>query len=305
MAQGKPTFERKLQLNRPLSLALTFADLRQGAYDPCTQFDHGYLWWATRTERGPATICLSMSKPNELHGRAWGPGAEFLVEHLDELCGEHQNDAEFETSNQLVAQLHHELAGLRIPKMRNVWEMCFAIILAQRVTGGEAIRSYRSITFKLSEPAPGPRKMLLPVDAAQVANMPYWWFHRFGVERKRAEVIRTCAKSAARLNALVGQPHEVARRKMMSIPGLGLWTSASVALVALGDQDAVPVGDYHFANHVAWSLAKEPRGTDQRMLELLAPFNGVRGRVLRLILSGARGAPKFGPRYSPIPISSL
>jgi hypothetical protein len=57
----------------------------------------------------------------------------------------------------------------------------------------------------------------------------------------------------------------------------------------------VPVGDYHLPNTVSWLLAGEPRGDDARMLDLLAPFAGQRGRVVRL-LKGAGGAPKWGPR---------
>src|SRR4029453_406544 len=46
-----------------------------------------------------------------------------------------------------------------------------------------------------------------------------------------------------------------------------------------GDPDAVPVGDFHLPHLVAGALAGEPRGTDERMLEPLAPFAGHRRRV--------------------------
>jgi len=69
--------------------------------------------------------------------------------------------------------------------------------------------------------------------------------------------------------------------------------------VALGDADAVSVGDYHLPNVASWHLAGEPRGTDERMLELLEPFRPHRGRVLRLLQVGAGGAPRRGPRMAP------
>ncbi len=87
-----------------------------------------------------------------------------------------------------------------------------------------------------------------------------------------------------------------ARRRLRVIPGVGVWTSAEVALVALGDADAVSVGDYHLKNVASWHLAGEPRGTDERMLELLEPFRPHRGRVLRLLKIGAGPAPRYGPR---------
>ena len=56
------------------------------------------------------------------------------------------------------------------------------------------------------------------------------------------------------------------------------------------------VGDFHLPNLVAWLLAGEPRGTDERMLELLAPYEGHRGRVQRLLEASGTHAPRYGPR---------
>ena len=72
-----------------------------------------------------------------------------------------------------------------------------------------------------------------------------------------------------------------------------------MAVRALGDPDAVSVGDFHLPNLVAFALAGEPRADDARMLELLEPWRGERARVVRLLeLSGIR-APRYGPRLSP------
>ena len=78
--------------------------------------------------------------------------------------------------------------------------------------------------------------------------------------------------------------------------GIGPWTAAETARLALGDPDAVSVGDFHLPNLVCWMLSGEPRGTDERMLELLEPYRGNRGRVQRLLEAGGQTAPKFGPR---------
>ena len=58
------------------------------------------------------------------------------------------------------------------------------------------------------------------------------------------------------------------------------------------------VGDFHLKHLVSWALAREPRGTDERMLELLAPYQPHRGRVIRLLELGAPGAPRYGPRMT-------
>ena len=62
------------------------------------------------------------------------------------------------------------------------------------------------------------------------------------------------------------------------------------------------VGDYHLPNNVAFNLAGEERADDARMLELLEPYAGQRGRVVRWITSGTRKAPRRGPR---LPIRDL
>jgi 3-methyladenine DNA glycosylase/8-oxoguanine DNA glycosylase len=69
-----------------------------------------------------------------------------------------------------------------------------------------------------------------------------------------------------------------------------------VVRIAYGDPDAVSVGDYHIPNTVAWALAGEPRGDDARMVALLEPFRGHRGRVCLLLEAAGIRAPKYGPR---------
>jgi 3-methyladenine DNA glycosylase/8-oxoguanine DNA glycosylase len=93
-----------------------------------------------------------------------------------------------------------------------------------------------------------------------------------------------------------------AYHRLIAVPGLGPWSAAEVALIALGDADAVSVGDYHIAHQVCWALAGRPRGDDATMLELLEPYRGHRGRVIRLLVAGGVTAPRFGPR---LPLRSI
>ena len=118
------------------------------------------------------------------------------------------------------------------------------------------------------------------------------------MEQRRAEVIRRVAARAGWFEAIVDLPLPEGYARLTAMPGIGPWTAAEVGVRALGDQDAVSVGDFHLPNLVAYALAREPRGTDDRMLELLEPYRGVRARVVRLLeLSGLR-APRYGPRLS-------
>ena len=69
-----------------------------------------------------------------------------------------------------------------------------------------------------------------------------------------------------------------------------------VAGSVLGDPDAIPIGDIHLPNFVSWNLAGEPRADDDRMVQLLEPYAGQRNRVVRLLKSGGRKPPRYGPR---------
>ncbi len=74
---------------------------------------------------------------------------------------------------------------------------------------------------------------------------------------------------------------------------------------ALGDPDAVSVGDFHLPHLVSWALAGEPRADDARMLELLEPYRGQRGRVIRLLEASGIRPPRYGPRLAPRSIAAL
>jgi hypothetical protein len=65
------------------------------------------------------------------------------------------------------------------------------------------------------------------------------------------------------------------------------------------------VADAHLSHVVAWNLAREPRGTDERMLELLAPWAGNRARVIRLLEIDGAPYPRYGPRVAPRDLREL
>jgi 3-methyladenine DNA glycosylase/8-oxoguanine DNA glycosylase len=176
-----------------------------------------------------------------------------------------------------------------------VFQRLLRAVLEQKVTGTEAYRAYSAIVRHFREPAPGPLAgLLLPPDPAAIAATPYWVLHPFGVEQRRAETLRRAAAVADRLERCADSAE--ATRRLRAIPGVGPWTAAEVVRTAYGDPDAVSVGDFHLPHTVAWALAGEPRADDARMLELLEPFRGHRGRVCVLLEVAGLAAPRFGPR---------
>jgi 3-methyladenine DNA glycosylase/8-oxoguanine DNA glycosylase len=97
------------------------------------------------------------------------------------------------------------------------------------------------------------------------------------------------ARVAGRLEA------DAAQARLRSLPGIGVWTAAEVRQRALGDPDAVSVGDYHIPGLVGWALTGR-KVDDAGMLKLLEPYAGHRYRVTRLLELSGNHPPRRGPR---------
>lgn len=229
---------------------------------------------------------------------AWGPGAGWTLDHADELLGLHDDVLTFDPTDRTVAECHHRHPGVRMCRTLAITEALVPIIIGQKVQAVAAHRSWRGMVRRYGEPAPGPVPLSLPPDPKTLAALPYDAFHRFNIERKRADAIRRVCARWHQIDRLAALPAPEMQRRLQTLPGIGPWTTSSVAQVALGDADAVVVGDFHLPHTVSWALAGEPRATDDRMLELLAPFAGHRGRVQRLLKHSGRKAPRYGPRLS-------
>jgi 3-methyladenine DNA glycosylase/8-oxoguanine DNA glycosylase len=286
---------RTIPLTEPIDLAGTLFPLVRGRGDPTMRLDGAEAIRALRTPDGPATLRVR-ALADRIDCEAWGPGAARALDGAPAFVGALDDWSTFRAHDDVVARLRHEHPGLRLTASRAVTPTLIAAICEQKVTGQEARRSFRVLTRAASEPAPGPGALLLPPDPARVAALPSATFHRAGLDGPRGETLRAVCRRADTLDGLVSAGLDRAKAALSSLRGVGAWTTAEVARLALGDPDAVSVGDFHVPNLVAWLLAGEPRGTDERMLELLAPYEGHRGRVQRLLEASGAHAPRFGPR---------
>ena len=278
--------------------------LRHGRGDPMVRFEPHGVWRATRSPEGPASMFIEPIA-GSIRTRAWGPGRGWLTSALPRLLGADDDMEAFQPSAGLVRELARRLPGVRFGRTDAVLESLLPAICEQKVTGAEAHRAWRGLSWTLGDVAPGPGGLRLAPLPEVLARTPYHAFHPFGLEQRRADTIRRAASRAAWLEAAGTLARTDALARLQTIPGIGPWTAAETARAAFGDPDAVSLGDFHLPHLVSWALAGEPRGDDARMLELLEPYRGHRARVVRLLeLSGIR-PPRYGPRLTPRSIGTM
>jgi 3-methyladenine DNA glycosylase/8-oxoguanine DNA glycosylase len=297
----EPDADGFVSLTSTIDLAMTMAPIAHGRGDPTIRFAPDGIWRAARMPSGPATLRLRQVEGG-VAVSAWGPGAAAALEGAADLVGANDDASLLVPHHRLIGELVHRFPGLRLPRTNRPFEALLPAICEQKVAGVEARAAFGGIVASHGEPAPGPANLRLPPEPAILAALPYFAFHRFGLERRRADLIRRIAQLAPRLEQA---PQAEVYARLAAMPGIGPWTLAEVGRVAFGDPDAVSVGDYHLPNLVAWALVREPRADDARMLELLEPYRGQRGRVQRLLEASGIGAPRYGPRMSPQRIAEL
>ena len=301
------TVERTLTFPGPVSPGHTLAPHRRGPRDPCFQIVDGVIWRTSLQRSGPVTARISRAAADAVHCQAWGEGAEEFVGNLPALLGADDGAADFQPTDSTVARAHRRVPHLRLGRTGRVLEALIPAILEQRVQGVDAFGSWRMLVTAHGTPAPGPAPagMRVPPSADAWRRIPSWEFHRANVDPGRARTLVGCAQRAEALERVCARPPVDARRMLTSLPGVGIWTAAETAQRALGDADALSVGDYHLATMIGWPLLGHPID-DPAMEDLLEPMRPHRYRAVRLLeVSGLAYLPRRGPRLPVQRISGL
>jgi 3-methyladenine DNA glycosylase/8-oxoguanine DNA glycosylase len=262
---------------------------------PSVKLDGDGGVFAVDTKQGPATVSLAVVL-GSLVANAVGSGAKAALAAIPRTVGLDDDPVDFNPQAGPLRDLHLRNRGLRLGSTGRVFEVALPTILGQRVTKDEASRSYRQLVRAFGDPAPGDADLWLSPRPEVIAALEYEDLHRFGVERSRAEVIIEVARRARRLEEIDSMERDDAMRRLAAVRGIGPWTVAQIMGTAWGDRDAIPRGDFHLPNTVSWLLAREPRGSDDRMEELLEPYRPHRRRAMLLIKLSGVHAPRYGPR---------
>lgn len=285
----------------PCAVAQTLAVLRHGPADPTVRFGAGVYWRGMRTPDGPVSLRLEVSAADgEVRATAWGPGAGWAVGAVPAMLGADDDPAGFRPDRHpQVARLAHRFPNLRLPRTGLVMESLVPAIIEQRVTGKEAFAGYRRLVHFYGDRAPGPGadlRLWVPPAPQAVAAIPSWEWLRLGIDPARSRTIVGAARVAPSLERAAGVPPAEADRRLRSLPGVGVWTSAETRMRSHGDADAVSFGDYNVARDVGWALTGKDGVDDDGLAELLEPFRPHRYRVQRLVeLAGVR-RPRRGER---------
>ncbi|SJN42591.1 hypothetical protein FM104_12070 [Microbacterium esteraromaticum] len=301
-ADGAPQ-ESRYRPAHPVDLMRTVGMLRRGHTDPTMVIDGSRLWLAMRTDAGLATLCLRADADGIL-AIAWGPGAGDALDSVPRLCGADDDTDGFDVSQHpQLAEVARRHPGIRMTRTDRIFNALACAILEQKVTGMQAFGAWRYLVTRYGERAPGPtpRPMFAAPPHETWRTIPSWAWHRAGVEPPQSRtLVRAAMRGASIERALrsAASDGESRDRVLTSLPGIGVWTSAETRMRALGDPDAVSVGDYHLAHEVGFALTGS-RTDDDGMLELLAPWSGHRQRIIRLIFASGAREPRRGARMAP------
>ncbi len=278
-------------------LRATLRPLHSGWGDPTLHLDRTGVARATRTPEGPATWRAEQVAAGRIEVGAWGPGADWALSRARDALGLADTPPPPAALAPELRRFAVRAAGIHLPRTHRVLELLVLIVLQQLVTGKEAARAYRNLVRFVSEPAPGPFEDLwLPPSADRLRALAPATFPPLGIPARHGETLRELGWRAARLEECDAMTPAQAERRLLAVRGLGPWSAGSALLRGMAAPDAVPIGDIHLPNIVAYNLTGQERADDARMLELLEPYRGMRGRALRWILAAGRTPPRRSPR---------
>jgi 3-methyladenine DNA glycosylase/8-oxoguanine DNA glycosylase len=299
---NEPGRTREWRPDWPCPVAAVLGQQRHGGGDPTYRLVGDVHWRGLRTPDGPATLAVE-SRPRDgvVRAEAWGPGAEWALESVPGLLGADDDVSGFEPGHPVLVEAWRRHGDWRQGRSGLVMESLVPAIIEQKVTGQEAFAGFRMLVHRYGERAPGPGRELkvwVQPDPETLRRIPSWEWLRMHVDPARSRAVVTVARVADSLERTVGLPGDEVDRRLRSLPGIGVWTSAEVRQRSHGDADAVSFGDYHVAKDVGYVLAGREFDDDE-MAEFLEPWRPHRNRVPTLLVLSRLARPRHGARMAP------
>jgi len=278
----------QIPIPRRYNIRRTVGALRMGAGDPTFRAADRVVALAFDTPDGSVTVELAHS-PGMVEARLWGTGAEWIQPHLPALLGLNDRPEDFDPPEGIIADLKRRVGVWHLPRAPRLFARVIQVVALQLIQSKEGYRAWQRLTWEFGEDAPGPLGLKIGPLPEVLASVSESAIVAHGVPHKQARTMLRVAAVAADVESAADGSFAEFDGSLSRIRGIGPWTVSYVRGSALGDADAVLVGDYNLPNAVCAVLAGERRGTDDRMLELLEPYSPHRNRAIKLInSSGAK-----------------
>jgi 3-methyladenine DNA glycosylase/8-oxoguanine DNA glycosylase len=291
----------------PCPVGLVLSHLRRGSADPTfRRTPDGAIWRGIRTPEGAVTLRL-LPEPGlgTVSAQAWGSGSTWVLEQVPRMLGAEDDPSGFVPQHKPIADAWRRYGHWRLGATGLVMEALVPAIIEQKVTGQEALGAFRTMVHRFGERAPGPASEPEPLvrlwvqpSPEDLRAIPSWEWLRLPVDGARSRPVQHAARVASSLERAGRETPQEFDRRLRTLPGIGVWTSAEVRFRALGDADAVSFGDYHIPANIGYVLTGHPVD-DAGLAVLLEPYAGHRHRVQRLVELAGMGMPRRGPRMAP------
>lgn len=144
----------------------------------------------------------------------------------------------------ILAPLVAARPGLRVPGTVDGFEMAVRAILGQMVSVAAARTFGRRLVETAGSPLLEPRGALTHLfpTAERIAEAD---LDQIGITRSRVLALRALANAVAAGTIVLdrGAEWQETVARLRALPGIGPWTASYIAMRALGDPDAYPIGD--------------------------------------------------------------
>ena len=149
--------ERRVLRTGDIDLRATMKPIGVYPRDPTTRWTTNSFAKAVLTPEGPGTMSLAWDGNGSTTVEAWGSGADWLVERAPHWVGLHDDLDGFDPSlHPKIAEWSRRHCGIRLPAAGVIWQELLLVLLGQRVTSEEAVKSWARLAYAWGEPAPGP-----------------------------------------------------------------------------------------------------------------------------------------------------
>ena len=148
-------------------------------------------------------------------------------------------------------------------------------VMQQLIEWKDAATAWRRWVRDYGLEIEGSGGLRLPPSFSEIRGDAGRALHGYGISQQRVGLIRELARLGERIPRWADESVVDLRRRLLSIPRLGVWTVDHFLGFSLNEPDAVPLGDFQLPHTVSWALEKSPRATTSICLS----FSN-RGRVV-------------------------